>query len=126
MPTRQRLAAAYREIMTFDDTSPAADAGTEELTAPGGAQETVRDTWDDSEDPSTAVVEAVAAVTGQDPLEMPCLYDSLDVEALDGLLTSDRAEARGNVAVSFAYDGAFVWVDSGGAIKVDPDATSAE
>jgi len=106
--------------MTHDNTDEVEGGGD------GNPSEAVRAAWDDSDAPSTAVVEAVATAKGEDPLEMPCLYDALDVEALDGLLTSDRAEAHGNVAVSFTYNGAYVWVDSGGAIEVDPDAGGSE
>ncbi|WP_241659110.1 HalOD1 output domain-containing protein [Halorubrum salsamenti] len=73
-----------------------------------------------------AVMEAVAAATGRNTMEMPSLYDTLDVEALDGLLTSERAAANGNVAVSFTYDGAYVWIDSSGAIEIDPNAARSE
>ncbi|EMA59365.1 hypothetical protein C469_12071 [Halorubrum lipolyticum DSM 21995] len=118
--------------MTFDGTDPTGDADAEPAAEHGTAAErgesprTVRAAWDDSGSPSTAVVEAVATATGRDPLEMPPLYDTLDVDALDGLLTADRTGDDGTVAVSFRYDGAYVWVDSGGAIEVDPDAASSE
>lgn len=106
--------------MTSDDATSMESAETEESSG------TVRATWDGSGDPSTAVVEAVARATGRDPLEMPCLYDALDVDALNSLLTADRAEDLGNVSVSFAYEGAYVWVDSTGAIEVTLDAAGSE
>ncbi|WP_050031991.1 HalOD1 output domain-containing protein [Halorubrum halophilum] len=110
--------------MTFDNANSTKDVQTGESSETGESPRTVRAAWDDSGPPSTAVVEAVATANGRDPLEMPCLYDTLDVDALDGLLTSDRTDAQGNISVSFTYDGTFVWVDSGGAIEVGPDATS--
>ncbi|GAA0522478.1 hypothetical protein SAMN04488066_105101 [Halorubrum aquaticum] len=106
--------------MTFDDTNLTEDAGA------GESSETVGAAWDGSDLPSTAVVEAVASANGREPLEMPPLYDTLDAEALDGLLTADRDGAHGNVGVSFTYDGAYVWVDSGGTIEVDPDPARSE
>lgn len=106
--------------MTSDDTASIENAETEESSG------TVRATWDGSGDPSTAVVEAVARAIGQDPLEMSCLYDVLDVDALDSLLTADQTEALRTVSVSFAYEGAYVWVDSTGTIEVSPDAATPE
>ncbi|WP_241154891.1 HalOD1 output domain-containing protein [Halorubrum sp. CSM-61] len=69
---------------------------------------------------STAVVEAVATANDRDPLEMPPLYDALDVESLEHIMASDRTAVQRDISVSFTYDGAFVWVTSGGAIEVDP------
>ncbi len=86
--------------------------------------ESVRGTWDASAPPSTAIVEAVALANGRDPQKMPPLYDCFDVEALDGLLTADRSERAGNIAVSFTYDGTYVWVSSDGTIEIDPEAAS--
>ena len=106
--------------MTFDDTNMTEDART------GESSETVVAAWDGSGVPSTVVVEAVASANGRDPVEMPSLYDTLDVDALDELLTADRPGMNGNVAVSFTYDGAYVWVDGGGTIEVDPNPTRSE
>lgn len=103
--------------MTFDGADSTEEAETSESSA------SVQATWDDSNDPSTAVIEAVAAANGRDPLKMPPLYDALDVEALDALLTSDRPETPGSVGVSFTYDGTYVWVSGDGTIEIDPNAS---
>lgn len=67
--------------------------------------------------PSQAVVEAVAATTGVDPLALePPLYDVVDPEALDTLLES------GGTAVSFEYDGHAVRVEETGRVYVDGTA----
>lgn len=105
--------------MLFDDE------GTTEGTETDASSERVRVAWDESTAPTTAIVEAVAAANGQDPLEMPSLYDSLDVEALDGLLTGNCSGALGSVSISFTYDGTYVWVSSDGVIEVDPEAASS-
>jgi len=104
--------------MTSDDATSMEREETGESAGP------VRATWDGSTAPSTAVVEAVARATGRDPLEMPCLHDVLDVDALDRMLTADRARALGSVSVSFTYGEAYVWVDSAGTVEVDPDAAT--
>jgi hypothetical protein len=74
--------------------------------------------WDTSVQPSTAVVEAVAAMTDRDPLEMPRIYDQLHTDSLDSLLTSTRSRAGGQVEVSFSYDDIDVHVSSDGDIRV--------
>lgn len=86
----------------------------------------VQEEWDDSTLPSTAVIEAVADMTGGSPMEMPPLYDTLDVEALDTFLTAERADSFGTVSVSFTYDGTFVWISSDGTIEVDSSAAMTQ
>lgn len=58
----------------------------------------------DEHDPSTAVVEAVAAATDARPASMTRLYDAIDPDALDALLDPDHETAR-SPAVSFEYCG---------------------
>lgn len=78
--------------------------------------EPVRHTWDDSQGPSIAVVEAVAATTGRDPMDLPPLQHQLDADALDSLLTS--AGPGTSVSVSFEYDGVDVTIGSDGRLEV--------
>lgn len=66
---------------------------------------------------STAVVEAVAFVTGLDPLDIEPLGRVVDADALDRLLESaDRA------AVSFEMEGLAVRVTAGGDIEIESPA----
>lgn len=60
---------------------------------------------------STAIVEAVAAVSDRDPADLPPLYESIDPDALNTLLgpAGDRSDQP--LAVSFAYFGYSVRVD---------------
>ncbi|MFW6152753.1 MAG: HalOD1 output domain-containing protein [Halobacteriota archaeon] len=76
-------------------------------------------TWNGSELPSTAVIEAVADETGRDPLDMQPLHHFIETDALDTLLST--AEARGHVdmEISFDYAGVSVTVSSGGHISID-------
>lgn len=62
---------------------------------------------------TVALVEAVAAHAGTDPLELPRLFDVIDPEALHALVAS-MADGE----VSFAFAGCSVTVDSSGTISV--------
>lgn len=62
------------------------------------------------EQPSIAVLEAVATATNRDPIDLPRLHDYVDPDALDALVSTGSAD--GSVSVSFDYDGLEVTVDS--------------
>jgi len=62
---------------------------------------------------SQAVVEAVAARAGVDPLDLETpLYDALEPDELDGLLEGPDREGQSPVEVTFRYYGYVVTVDS--------------
>lgn len=65
------------------------------------------------------VLEEVAEAEGAGPLELPPLYDTVDADALESLLsgtaTDDRPEA---VEVTFQYCGYAVSVDSDGTARI--------
>lgn len=67
---------------------------------------------------SQAIVEAVAAEVGTDPLDLEPLYRAVDPDALDSL-TADRdpRDGRSEAVVEFSYAGCDVLV-SDGAIQV--------
>lgn len=54
----------------------------------------------DVEPPSMAVVEAIADLTDRDPVACPPLYDYVDPDALDRLVSHG-----GEVRIDFEYDG---------------------
>lgn len=58
---------------------------------------------------SVAVVTAVANATGQSPLEMDPLWESVDTDALEALLT-DTDRTGSSPTVSFTYCGCTVTV----------------
>ncbi len=61
---------------------------------------------------SQAVIEAVAARAGVDPLELETpLYDAVDPDKLDALLMGTNRPARSPVEVSLRYNGYMVTVD---------------
>ena len=74
--------------------------------------------WAAYDEPSTALVEAIADATDRDPLHMPPLYDHVDTEALGKLLASRTRDRNGAVQVTFSYDGTTVHLDSDGRIDV--------
>lgn len=57
-----------------------------------------------SDRPSEAVITAVAAETGRDPLELPQLYAAVDPDALDALFEDSRG-GTGEIVVSLTYAG---------------------
>ncbi|WP_347877763.1 HalOD1 output domain-containing protein [Halobacterium sp. R2-5] len=50
--------------------------------------------------PSNRILDAVAAQTDSDPVDLPPLYDTIDPEVLDSLV-----ETMDNGAISFTYAG---------------------
>lgn len=77
--------------------------------------------WAETDSPSLAIVEAVAAVTGRDPEGMDQLYDAIDPDALDRLVRQTGAEGRSDgVCLSFRYGGCTVIVAADGRVAVSP------
>ena len=61
------------------------------------------------------VVDAVAAETGRDPLDLPPLAAAVDPDAVNALASGDT-----RAVVSFPYAGRHVLVDGTGAVSVEP------
>lgn len=71
--------------------------------------------------PSLQVVEAVARREGIPATELsPPLYEVVDTDALDELLSSDPTRENGPLRVSFEYRGYDVSVESGDVVEVSP------
>lgn len=51
---------------------------------------------------STAVIEAIARLTGEEPTQMPPVQTTVDLDALD---TLTRSETSDGVLISFVYEG---------------------
>ncbi|AFZ72686.1 HalOD1 output domain-containing protein [Natronobacterium gregoryi] len=71
----------------------------------------------DGDKPSEAIVDAVASVTGKDPLEMTPLYEAIDPDALDALFDQRQAGDETH-ELWFTYDGFDVGVHSDGEIRL--------
>lgn len=86
----------------------------------GGTDDGYHYAIDSDQLPTEAVIQAVADASDRTPMETiedaPPLYESVDPDALDTLLASDRS--TGLTSVRFAYDGYVVTVDNTGAVTV--------
>lgn len=78
---------------------------------------TVHVEWRDSSSPSVAVVEAIATATDRDPLALTPIYEYLDTDAFDALVTTARG-MDSQISVTFRYEDWTVSVDSTGDIAV--------
>lgn len=67
------------------------------------------------------IVEAVAAVTGTEPLSLPALYGTIDPEALDALFRGNVASPPLDGLVVIAYAGCVVTVHADGEVRAVPD-----
>lgn len=70
--------------------------------------------------PSMAVVAALSEVTGEDPIELQPLCDSVDTDALDALVRVRYPE--NDVHVTLPLEGYTLTVDSRGTIEAAPVA----
>ncbi|SNZ04940.1 hypothetical protein SAMN06269185_0729 [Natronoarchaeum philippinense] len=78
-----------------------------------------RFTFDPDERASTAVTEAVADVLERDQRDLPPLYESVDGDSLDSIVSSEEPlPSRHPVIVSFRYAGCDLTVTSHGRIVV--------
>lgn len=73
----------------------------------------------DVESPSYAIVNAVAAASDTDPLDMDPLHTTVDTDALESLIAPRRA-AVGDLDITFEYHGCEVTVSSYGSLKIKP------
>lgn len=70
---------------------------------------------------SEAVVEAVAAATQSDPLDLPPIYDAVDPDALSNLFEpSSTGSRRFQGTVTFEYADHLVTVEGEGTITLEP------
>lgn len=82
-----------------------------------GADSTRTDTHADN--PSQAVVTAVADAKGVDPIDLPPLFGAIDPDALDALFESGAVASRQSGSVEFAYAGYLVEVAADGTVDLD-------
>lgn len=71
-------------------------------------------------EPTTAVVETVAAVTNTKPTDLDVLHDVVDTSALNSFLTSNQDDDSDDLRVSFDYQGCTVVARQTGRISVYP------
>ena len=76
--------------------------------------------WSDDAALSIAVIEAVASVSGRDPLEIEPLNRYVDPDALDDIFEHDEAPSTARGRISFPLEEYLVVVHSDGEILVYP------
>ena len=74
--------------------------------------------WTEVGQPSTAVVEAMVDLTDSDLQELPPLQNTLDVDALDTLITCDQADSESDVQVSFQHEEIEIVVEASGSVTL--------
>lgn len=79
---------------------------------------TVTREWDEEKKPSTAIVEAVASMSTLEETDLPPLHHSLDVQALNDLLTGNLGASVDDVSVTFRYVDVDVTVESAGTVVI--------
>ncbi|MBX0324687.1 hypothetical protein EGH21_16800 [Halomicroarcula sp. F13] len=93
------------------------DGGGKAITADVDGTQPVRHRFDwDEIPPSEAVCRAIGVAMNSDPTEIGPLYETVDLEAIDGLLRS----AEDDIELSFTHAGLLVVVRGCGEIVVDP------
>ncbi|WP_256301810.1 HalOD1 output domain-containing protein [Haloarchaeobius salinus] len=101
-----------------DETNRIGDSETTDRTESTAAgHTTVRRNWQQSDQPSVMVVEAVAAATNRPMTELPPLQGTLDADALDTLLDGQPSP----VTVSFRYADTTVSVNGNGSMEIHVD-----
>lgn len=83
--------------------------------AEDSSSDALRYDWSRYQEPSMAVVEAVAEFLGCDEIDLPPLQDSLETDALNAVLTG---HGNGSVRIEFEYAGAWITIDGGGTLLV--------
>lgn len=73
----------------------------------------------DSRSPSERLVHAVAEQTNTDPVELPPLYDTIDPDALDALLSTLEGGK-----IEFQYAGHAVRLESDGVVHLTDETES--
>ena len=76
--------------------------------------------WDEEDVVPLTVVEAVAAVTEQDPTEMTPISEAVETDALDALFESTNRSPRTSGAVEFEYASCLVRVSAAGKVGIVP------
>lgn len=93
-------------------------------TAGSASSNSIHHDFSGTQTASLAVIEAVAAVSGTDPIELPPLYDVVNPDALDAMFEPHDRREGSNLRVEFTYNGFDVVVREGPEVTVDLEDTS--
>lgn len=86
----------------------------------------IRYEWRNPDRPSTTLIDAIATTTDRDPMAMSPLYQWIDPEALDALVSDRDARTAETVTITFSYDDVLVTIDSTGGIELRLPAADRE
>lgn len=78
----------------------------------------VRARWEHGDRPSTELVSTVATLKGCEPTQLDPLQETIEVDALDALLTSNHTTRAGSIQVTFPFAGYQVSVSADGSLTV--------
>lgn len=84
-----------------------------------------RHDWEADDSLATSIVVAVAAVVDTPPSELAPLYETVDPDALESILSPSTPDSSGRCHLSFRYAGVGVSASSDGTIRVYPSADDA-
>ena len=74
--------------------------------------------------PSVGVVRTIASLAGDDAIELPSLYDSIDPDALDSLFDHADRQDGASVRLSFSYAAHRVTVCADGTIEAESETVA--
>ena len=99
----------------------------EEGDAPSANDGAIRAEYDWTDTPaSTAVVETVAAACDCEPTELDPLYEVVDPDALNAVVSSGDGPVAGGTTVTFEVADRSVTVHDGGAVVVRPAESGSD
>jgi hypothetical protein len=82
--------------------------------------------WREGDQPTYAIVEAVASEVGCDETELAPLHDTIEADALNDLLTNRQFPGATPLRVSFEYYGFTVLISSDKVIELWPSDAALE
>lgn len=80
--------------------------------------------WLSEDQPSTAIIQAVAQRKGTEPLDLPPLYEYVDPEAIDSLLLTAAENDNASIEVQFDYLEHTITITSDGHFSISDNATT--
>lgn len=83
----------------------------------GEAGRAIRQPWEGHVPLAHRIIEGVSTLTGTRERDLPPLYDAIDIELLERLVASSRADSR--TRLTFVYAGCEVSVTGDGVIDIN-------
>lgn len=93
---------------------------------PVNDRSTLESEWGDDLPPITAIAEAIASATNRNPIHIPPLYESVDTDALERLVTSGTNDPYETIRITFPYENHTVLVEDDGTIEIRLDTVVSD